>query len=78
MRDAQRGGMQRGARENDHVRVGATGKQIASQDRARFPVERIDQQRMSERGEVHADLVRASGLNRNPAQRDAAQVPGRV
>ena len=73
MGDAQRGRMQRCARESNSLRIGAAGKQIAALHRARFAVPWIDQQRMSEGGEVHADLVRPTGQRTTRAEGHGAE-----
>src|SRR5258708_16052208 len=39
-------------------------------------VRRVADDRVADRAEVHANLVRASGMDRDLAQRDAPQVPG--
>jgi serine O-acetyltransferase len=53
--------MERRARQRNPVRVLRPGVQLAAQDRPRFPVARVDEQRVPEGGEMDAHLVRSPG-----------------
>src|SRR5207253_7985535 len=71
--DAQGRGVQRRARERDRSRVFGSRVQLAAQHRTRVAVAWIDEQRMTQGGEVHADLMGASAPGPAAAQRAGAE-----